>query len=58
MVVKKLPTGWTLLWINRECWAQVPPGYDYEGGVEDEFIFNPDWNREAFQAQEGSGNER
>jgi hypothetical protein len=40
-----LPSGYRQLRWNAEQWAQVPPGFCGET-IPDEFIFNPDWNRE------------
>jgi len=43
-IVKCLPSGWTLIRFSKECFAQVPPGW--KAGIPDEFIFNPEWNRD------------
>lgn len=45
MQIKNLSTGYTLLRISSECWAQYPS--DFSGhALPDEYIFNPSWNRE------------
>lgn len=42
--VKYLPSGWILIKFSNECFAQVPDGL--KGIIADEYIFNPEWNRE------------
>jgi len=32
--------------LNSQCWAQIPEGFSGET-VPDEYIFQPEWNREA-----------
>ena len=44
MEIKNLDSGWILLKINKECWAQIPK--EWVGPIPDEYIFHPDWNRE------------
>ncbi len=43
-IIKKLSSGWTLIWYSQECFAQIPSGYI--GEIPDEYIFNPEWNKE------------
>jgi hypothetical protein len=43
-IIKILLSGWTLIWFSRECFAQVPTGW--KGELPDEYIFNPEWNRD------------
>jgi len=42
--IKHLDSGYALIWYSKECFAQIPMGW--EGKIPDEYIFNPAWNRE------------
>lgn len=46
---KVLPSGYRFIRLHRERFAQLPPGFIGEI-VPDEFIFHPEWNREAINA--------
>jgi hypothetical protein len=43
-IFKRLTSGWTLIKFSNECFAQIPAGN--KGLIPDEYIFNPEWNRE------------
>lgn len=45
-IIKYLPSGWTLIKFSNECFAQIPLGWKGEI-ISDEYIFNPEWNRET-----------
>lgn len=44
--VKILPSGWTHIRFSRECFAQIPPGFN-EDTIPDEYIFHSGWTRES-----------
>ncbi len=43
-IVKHLPSGWILIKFSNECFAQIAD--KGKGIIADEYIFNPEWNRE------------
>jgi len=44
--ITRLSSGYTLIRVNSQCWAQIPEGFSGET-IPDEYIFQPGWNREA-----------
>ena len=44
--ISRLSSGYTMIRLNSQCWAQIPEGFSGET-VPDEYIFQPEWNREA-----------
>ena len=46
---KTLESGWTLLRLSSVSFAQVPPGF-HSQTIPDEYIFDPEWNRDAINA--------
>ena len=44
--VSKLSSGYTIIRLNSQCWAQIPESFLGET-VPDEYIFQPEWNRDA-----------
>lgn len=44
--ISRLSSGYTLIRLNSQCWAQIPEGFVGDA-VPDEYIFQPEWNREA-----------
>ena len=52
---KKLDSGYVHFSLNRWSFSQIPPGFI--GVVEEKYIFQPDWNKEQYQAFEIVGYE-
>ncbi len=44
--ISRLSSGYTLIRLNSQCWAQIPEGFVGDI-VPDEYIFQPEWNRDA-----------
>ena len=42
--ITELSSGWILIKFSQECFAQIPKGWI--GEIPDEYIFNPEWNRD------------
>lgn len=42
--ITRLSSGYTLIWFNAECWAQIPPGTSLNDPIDDKYIFHPSWN--------------
>ncbi len=50
MNMKRLDSGWLRLSVcGTNAWAQVPPGFSGTT-IPDEFIFDPEWNRDRINA--------
>lgn len=50
MEVQLLDSGWSRLSVKgTNAWAQVPPGF-CGCMIPDEYIFDPEWNRERINA--------
>lgn len=47
--IRKLPSDWLRVEAGPESWAQVPPGFCGDV-IPDEYIFHPEWSREAVNA--------
>lgn len=43
--ISRLDSGYTLIRLGSQCWAQIPEGFSGDT-VPDEYIFQPEWNRE------------
>jgi len=41
--VKVLSSGYIRIALNSQIWAQVPPGFNWQLGVPEEFCFQPTW---------------
>lgn len=48
-VIKLLESGYVHVRWSSECWAQFPPWFTGDT-LPDEYIFNPEWNRERVNA--------
>ena len=44
--ISRLGSGYIFIRLNSQCWAQIPEGFVGET-IPDEYIFQPEWNREA-----------
>ncbi len=44
-----LSSGWRRIGLHEESFAQMPPGFT-RSTIPDEYIFNPEWNRDAINA--------
>ena len=44
--ISRLGSGYTNIRVNSQCWAQIPAGFIGET-IPDEYIFQPEWNRDA-----------
>jgi len=47
--VRRLSSGWLRIEVHGEGFAQVPPGFSGDE-IPDEYIFNPEWHRDAVNA--------
>ena len=45
ITIQKLDSGFIRISVSRECWAQIPPNMTGDT-ISDDYIFNPEWNRE------------
>jgi hypothetical protein len=44
--ISRLDSGYTLIRLNSQCWAQIPAGFTGDT-IPDEYIFQPEWNRDT-----------
>ena len=49
MSERRLESGYLYIRLSSMCFAQLPPGFCGDT-VPDEFIFQPEWNRERINA--------
>lgn len=46
MSEQRLSSGYTLIRLSDECFAQIPPCFVGDT-IPDEYIFHPEWNRDT-----------